>query len=144
MYTNWYFENVNFVKKWDFENVNCVKIGFHKCEFCEKWYFENVNFVKNETLKNVNFVKIEIFIMWFLDNMRIFVPVWILWKSTPLWFCRRKYPLAVFPLVILPSKMISDGFTWPSLCPALVGPKPLSNVAGSDDRCHSPLCLPYY
>ena len=54
-------------EKGDFENVS---------EFCEKWEFENMNFVKNETLKMWILWKVR-FSKWeFLDQLRIFAPVW--------------------------------------------------------------------
>ena len=57
------------------KNVNCVKIGFHKCEFCEQWYFGNVNFVKNNILKtwilfkNNTFEKCEFCENWDFQNV---------------------------------------------------------------------------
>ena len=43
--------DVNFVKIEISEMWILWKLGFQKCEFCEKWEFTNVNFVKIEILE---------------------------------------------------------------------------------------------
>ena len=52
------------------------KMILWKCEFCEKWDFEIVNFVKNEIFKLRILWKLWFPNCEFLDELRIFAPVW--------------------------------------------------------------------
>ena len=51
------------------------KMGFWKCELCEKWHFQNVNFVKNEILKMWILSKMRLWKCEFLDKLRTFALV---------------------------------------------------------------------
>jgi len=44
----WNLTNVNFVKKGIFKICILSKMGFSKCEFCQKVDFRSVNFVTEE------------------------------------------------------------------------------------------------